>query len=67
MVHQYDKIFIIKNNVFKCLYVYFKLSGGPVDVLVEALQSLGVSEGVRLLKDCKTKEDEQSSGMHQSM
>ncbi|KAA0717893.1 NF-kappa-B p100 subunit DNA-binding factor KBF2 [Triplophysa tibetana] len=39
----------------------YQLSGGPVDFLVEALQSLGVSEGVRLLNDCKPKEDEQSS------
>lgn len=34
-----------------------------MDVLVEALQSLGVSEGVRLLTDSKPKEDEHSSGM----
>lgn len=39
-----------------------QLSGGPVDGLVEALQSLGVSEGVRLLKDSQPREDKQSTG-----
>lgn len=44
-----------------CLCV--QLSGGPVDGLVEALQSLGVSEGVRLLTASQPREDKQSSGM----
>uniref|UniRef100_A0A8C1UBE5 Nuclear factor NF-kappa-B p105 subunit n=1 Tax=Cyprinus carpio TaxID=7962 RepID=A0A8C1UBE5_CYPCA len=39
----------------------YQLSGGPVDGLVEALQSLGVSEGVRLLKDSQPREDKQST------
>ncbi|KAK9964560.1 hypothetical protein ABG768_005724 [Culter alburnus] len=39
----------------------YQLSGGPVDGLVEALQSLGVSEGVRLLTASQPREDKQSS------
>ncbi|XP_052006456.1 uncharacterized protein LOC127660363 [Xyrauchen texanus] len=39
----------------------YQLSGGPVDGLVEALQSLGVSEGVRLLRDRQPREDKQST------
>uniref|UniRef100_A0A672SJH4 Nuclear factor NF-kappa-B p100 subunit-like n=1 Tax=Sinocyclocheilus grahami TaxID=75366 RepID=A0A672SJH4_SINGR len=39
----------------------YQLSGGPVDGLVEALQSLGVSEGVRLLRDSQPREDKQST------
>uniref|UniRef100_A0A673GKY3 Nuclear factor NF-kappa-B p100 subunit-like n=1 Tax=Sinocyclocheilus rhinocerous TaxID=307959 RepID=A0A673GKY3_9TELE len=35
--------------------------GGPVDGLVEALQSLGVSEGVRLLRDSQPREDKNLS------
>lgn len=34
-----------------------------MDGLVEALQSLGVSEGVRLLTASQSREDKQSSGM----
>lgn len=45
-------------RVFMCV----QLSGGPVDGLVEALQSLGVSEGVRLLTASQPREDKQSSG-----
>ncbi len=33
-----------------------------MDGLVEALQSLGVSEGVRLLRDSQPREDKQSTG-----
>lgn len=39
----------------------YQLSGGPVDGLVEALQALGVREGVRLLRDSQPREDKQSS------
>ncbi|KAL1263066.1 hypothetical protein QQF64_005805 [Cirrhinus molitorella] len=39
----------------------YQLSGGPVDGLVEALQSLGVSEGVRLLRDSQPREDKQNT------
>lgn len=39
----------------------YQLSGGPVDVLVEALQSLGVREGVRLLKNSQPSEDKPST------
>ncbi|XP_056113190.1 nuclear factor NF-kappa-B p100 subunit [Rhinichthys klamathensis goyatoka] len=39
----------------------YQLSGGPVDGLVEALQSLGVNEGVRLLTASQPREDKQSS------
>ncbi|XP_065152937.1 nuclear factor NF-kappa-B p100 subunit-like isoform X2 [Paramisgurnus dabryanus] len=39
----------------------YQLSGGPVDGLVEALQSLGVSDGVRLLRDSQLREDKQST------
>uniref|UniRef100_A0A672SJJ7 Nuclear factor NF-kappa-B p100 subunit-like n=1 Tax=Sinocyclocheilus grahami TaxID=75366 RepID=A0A672SJJ7_SINGR len=43
------------------VYLLVQLSGGPVDGLVEALQSLGVSEGVRLLRDSQPREDKQNS------
>ncbi len=33
-----------------------------MDGLVEALQSLGVSEGVRLLRNSQPREDKQSTG-----
>lgn len=46
----------------KHVYLLVQLSGGPVDGLVEALQSLGVSEGVRLLRDSQPREDKQSTG-----
>uniref|UniRef100_A0A673GJN5 Nuclear factor NF-kappa-B p100 subunit-like n=1 Tax=Sinocyclocheilus rhinocerous TaxID=307959 RepID=A0A673GJN5_9TELE len=45
----------------KYIYFHVQLSGGPVDGLVEALQSLGVSEGVRLLRDSQPREDKQST------
>ncbi len=44
------------------VYLRVQLSGGPVDGLVEALQSLGVSEGVRLLRNSQPREDKQSTG-----
>uniref|UniRef100_A0A673GL85 Nuclear factor NF-kappa-B p100 subunit-like n=1 Tax=Sinocyclocheilus rhinocerous TaxID=307959 RepID=A0A673GL85_9TELE len=43
------------------VYLHVQLSGGPVDGLVEALQSLGVSEGVRLLRDSQPREDKNLS------
>jgi len=44
-----------------------QLSGGPVDGLVEALQSMGVSKGVRLLTASQPREDKQSSGMFRTL
>uniref|UniRef100_A0A4W4EF40 RHD domain-containing protein n=1 Tax=Electrophorus electricus TaxID=8005 RepID=A0A4W4EF40_ELEEL len=41
----------------------YQLSGGPLEGLVEALQSLGLSEGVRLLRASQPSEDKQSTGM----
>ncbi|KAM9364432.1 nuclear factor NF-kappa-B p100 subunit isoform 2-T2 [Pholidichthys leucotaenia] len=40
-----------------CLLQHYKLGGGPVEGLVEALQSLGLTEGVRLLRRNKIPED----------
>ncbi|XP_035387464.1 nuclear factor NF-kappa-B p100 subunit [Electrophorus electricus] len=39
----------------------YQLSGGPLEGLVEALQSLGLSEGVRLLRASQPSEDKQST------
>lgn len=52
----------LMNGLFKHVYLHVQLSGGPVDGLVEALQSLGVSEGVRLLRDSQPREDKQNTG-----
>uniref|UniRef100_A0A8C8I0L5 RHD domain-containing protein n=1 Tax=Oncorhynchus tshawytscha TaxID=74940 RepID=A0A8C8I0L5_ONCTS len=40
----------------------YKLGGGPVEGLVEALQSLGLTEGVRLLRRAELREDKQNTG-----
>ncbi len=42
--------------------VWVQLGGGPVEGLVEALQSLGLTEGVRLLKNTKRRDDKHSTG-----
>uniref|UniRef100_A0A673X5D4 Nuclear factor of kappa light polypeptide gene enhancer in B-cells 2 (p49/p100) n=1 Tax=Salmo trutta TaxID=8032 RepID=A0A673X5D4_SALTR len=39
----------------------YKLGGGPVEGLVEALQSLGLTEGVRLLRRAELREDKQNT------
>lgn len=39
-----------------------QLGGGPVEGLVEAFQSLGLTEGVMLLRDTERKEDKHSTG-----
>ncbi|XP_076830157.1 nuclear factor NF-kappa-B p100 subunit isoform X2 [Brachyhypopomus gauderio] len=39
----------------------YQLGGGPLEGLVDALQSLGLSEGVRLLRARQPSEDKQSS------
>ncbi|KAJ8014429.1 hypothetical protein DPEC_G00040130 [Dallia pectoralis] len=39
----------------------YQLGGGPVERLVEALQSLGLTEGVRLLRQAERREDKQST------
>ncbi|XP_062851620.1 nuclear factor NF-kappa-B p100 subunit isoform X2 [Trichomycterus rosablanca] len=38
----------------------YQISGGPLDGLVDALQSLGLNEGVRLLRSKQLNEDKQS-------
>nr|XP_020477943.1 nuclear factor NF-kappa-B p100 subunit [Monopterus albus] len=43
------------------LLQYYKLGGGPVEGLVEALQSLGLSEGVRLLRNTERQDDKHST------
>ncbi|XP_058506949.1 nuclear factor NF-kappa-B p100 subunit isoform X2 [Solea solea] len=43
------------------LLQHYKLGGGPVDGLVDALQSLGLSDGVRLLRRSETREDKHST------
>ncbi len=48
-------------NDLLIMFIGVQLSGGPVDGLVEALQSLGVSEGVRLLRNSQPREDKQST------
>uniref|UniRef100_A0A665U0E8 Nuclear factor of kappa light polypeptide gene enhancer in B-cells 2 (p49/p100) n=1 Tax=Echeneis naucrates TaxID=173247 RepID=A0A665U0E8_ECHNA len=44
------------------LLQHYKLGGGPVEGLVEALQSLGLSEGVRLLRNTELRDDKHSTG-----
>ncbi|XP_031434945.1 nuclear factor NF-kappa-B p100 subunit [Clupea harengus] len=39
----------------------YQLAGGPVEGLVEALQSLGLNEGVRLLRQTQLREDKQNT------
>ncbi|XP_070980765.1 nuclear factor NF-kappa-B p100 subunit-like isoform X1 [Oncorhynchus clarkii lewisi] len=39
----------------------YQLGGGPVEGLVEALQSLGLTEGVRLLRQAELREDKQNT------
>lgn len=53
---------MLREWFIKHVYLHVQLSGGPVDGLVEALQSLGVSEGVRLLRNSQPREDKQSTG-----
>uniref|UniRef100_A0A4W6ENM5 Nuclear factor of kappa light polypeptide gene enhancer in B-cells 2 (p49/p100) n=1 Tax=Lates calcarifer TaxID=8187 RepID=A0A4W6ENM5_LATCA len=43
------------------LLQHYKLGGGPVEGLVEALQSLGLSEGVRLLRNNELRDDKHST------
>ncbi|XP_039996104.1 LOW QUALITY PROTEIN: nuclear factor NF-kappa-B p100 subunit [Xiphias gladius] len=43
------------------LLQHYKLGGGPVEGLVEALQSLGLSEGVRLLRNTELRDDKHST------
>lgn len=43
------------------LLQHYKLGGGPVEGLVEALQSLGLTEGVRLLTNSQLRDDKHSS------
>lgn len=39
------------------LLQHYQLGGGPVEGLMEAFQALGVTEGVRLLRDSQSRED----------
>uniref|UniRef100_A0A7N6BWG0 RHD domain-containing protein n=1 Tax=Anabas testudineus TaxID=64144 RepID=A0A7N6BWG0_ANATE len=43
------------------LLQHYKLGGGPVEGLVEALQSLGLTEGVRLLRNAELRADKHST------
>ncbi|XP_017289142.1 nuclear factor NF-kappa-B p100 subunit isoform X2 [Kryptolebias marmoratus] len=43
------------------LLQHYKVGGGPVEVLVEALQSLGLTEGVRLLRNTELQDDKHST------
>ncbi|XP_072246556.1 nuclear factor NF-kappa-B p100 subunit isoform X2 [Leuresthes tenuis] len=43
------------------LLQHYKLGGGPVEGLVEALQSLGLTEGVRLLRNTELRDDKHST------
>ncbi|XP_007577052.1 nuclear factor NF-kappa-B p100 subunit isoform X1 [Poecilia formosa] len=43
------------------LLQHYKLGGGPVEGLVEALQALGLTEGVRLLRNTELRDDKHSS------
>ncbi|KAM4730050.1 nuclear factor NF-kappa-B p100 subunit isoform 2-T2 [Anableps anableps] len=43
------------------LLQHYKLGGGPVEGLVEALQSLGLTEGVQLLRNAELRDDKHSS------
>uniref|UniRef100_A0A671Y885 Nuclear factor of kappa light polypeptide gene enhancer in B-cells 2 (p49/p100) n=1 Tax=Sparus aurata TaxID=8175 RepID=A0A671Y885_SPAAU len=44
------------------LLQHYKLGGGPVQGLVEALQSLGLTEGVQLLRHTELQDDKHSTG-----
>ncbi|KAF6731995.1 Nuclear factor NF-kappa-B p100 subunit [Oryzias melastigma] len=44
------------------LLQHYKLGGGAVEVLVEALRSLGLTEGIRLLRNTELQEDKHSTG-----
>ncbi|CAK6984497.1 nuclear factor NF-kappa-B p100 subunit, partial [Scomber scombrus] len=46
------------------LLQHYKLGGGPVDGLVEALHSLGLKEGVRLLRNTERQDDKHSTDAH---
>nr|XP_046257028.1 nuclear factor NF-kappa-B p100 subunit isoform X2 [Scatophagus argus]XP_046257030.1 nuclear factor NF-kappa-B p100 subunit isoform X2 [Scatophagus argus] len=43
------------------LLQHYKLGGGPVQGLVDALQSLGLTEGVRLLRNTELRDDKHST------
>lgn len=43
------------------LLKHYQLGGGPVEGLVEALQSLGLTEGVRLLRNTELRDDKHST------
>ncbi|XP_028278589.1 nuclear factor NF-kappa-B p100 subunit-like isoform X2 [Parambassis ranga] len=43
------------------LLEHYKLGGGPVEGLVEALQSLGLTEGVRLLRHSELRDDKHNT------
>ncbi|XP_028428512.1 nuclear factor NF-kappa-B p100 subunit, partial [Perca flavescens] len=43
------------------LLQHYQLGGGPVEGLVEALQSLGLTEGVRLLRNSELRDDKHST------
>ncbi|XP_008286542.1 nuclear factor NF-kappa-B p100 subunit isoform X2 [Stegastes partitus] len=43
------------------LLQHYKLGGGPVEGLVEALQSLGLTEGVRLLRNTELRDDKHNT------
>uniref|UniRef100_A0A3P9L527 Nuclear factor of kappa light polypeptide gene enhancer in B-cells 2 (p49/p100) n=1 Tax=Oryzias latipes TaxID=8090 RepID=A0A3P9L527_ORYLA len=43
------------------LLQHYKLGGGAVDDLVKALQSLGLTEGIRLLRNAELQEDKHST------
>ncbi|KAM9848034.1 nuclear factor NF-kappa-B p100 subunit isoform 2-T2 [Aulostomus maculatus] len=43
------------------LLQHYKLGGGPFEGLIEALQSLGLTEGVRLLRNSELREDKDGS------
>lgn len=50
---------LYEDNPTPCrqLLQHYQLGGGPVEGLMEAFQSLGVTEGVRLLRDRQSRED----------
>uniref|UniRef100_H3D759 Nuclear factor of kappa light polypeptide gene enhancer in B-cells 2 (p49/p100) n=1 Tax=Tetraodon nigroviridis TaxID=99883 RepID=H3D759_TETNG len=43
------------------LLQHYKLAGGPVQVLIEALQDLGLSEGVRLLRTTERQQEKHNT------
>ncbi|XP_042357482.1 nuclear factor NF-kappa-B p100 subunit [Plectropomus leopardus] len=43
------------------LLQHYQLGGGPVEGLVDALQSLGLTEGVRLLRNAELRDDKHST------